>query len=404
MNHKFPLGTRQPVAVSHKPDGGQQRRELPAIVTTPARRKSEGDKSLRTYAEVQAMPVAKPFAPPMPSPEMILQQLNHAVVFIDAELRITMTNAAARRMARMEPQGTTIDLAPVVWGTMLDTDGHAVPPSDWPWAKAMRGESIIQQQCRLLHANASYDILFSAVPSIAANGESNGAIATFTDITQPNRRAQLLREQAVRRERIRMAEDMHDTFCQRLNAVVLQLQAAQDCIPSDHQSALYHLKVAHAVTRESLADARRTMWTLCHESLGDVDAAFALGEIAKRVMRGTPISLDLSVPQHRRHIPPPVGLELLRIGEEALSNVVKHSQATRVSLELAYKRHNLYLSVEDDGCGFLFTHCRDRQSGFGLTSMRERADRLGGRVSVASELGKGTRVTAIIPWPAAAAA
>jgi signal transduction histidine kinase len=368
--------------------------------STPRPALADGSAALRLVRHPHD-PAAKgnktvPF-PVAKSASAIWQDLPDAVVIIDRRGRIALTNAAARRVAQVAPQGMPIDLAPQIWGRMLDLEGQEVSAYNWPCAKAMRGESTTQQEYRLVHANGSfYDVLFSAAPMGGTNGEAGGVLATFTDITQHNRRALLRRQQAVTRERGRMAEDIHDSLCQKLNAIVLQLQTALDCLDTDCQPAIRHFKTAYDVARESLAHARRSMWTFCHESLGDIDPAFALSDVAKQAVRGTPISLDLSLQERPRELPPQVSLELLRISQEALSNVVKHSQATKVQIMLIYRRRALHFSVQDDGRGFI--RASDHLSkGFGLLSMRERAERLGGTLSVVSRPGKGTRVVAIIP-------
>ena len=344
-----------------------------------------------------SFPVAK-------SASAIWKDLPNGVVVFDGEGRIILTNAAARRVAQADPQGMLMDLAPRIWGKMFDSEGREVAPCDWPSAKAMRGESTTQQECRLVQENgAYYDVLFSAAPVRMINGEPGGVLATLTDITQHNKRALLLRQEAVRRERGRMAEDIHDSLSQKLSAIVLQLQTALDCFDADRSPALRHFKAAYDVARESLAHARQSMWTFCHESLGDIDPASALSELAKQAVKGTPISVDLSLQQRPRQLPPQVSLELLRISQEALCNVVKHSQASRVQIVLVYRRRALHFSVEDDGRGFIRASDGARK-GFGLVSMRERAERLGGTLSVESRPGKGTRVALVIPLSACAAA
>lgn len=379
--------------------------------TSPPRRLARQ----RTIVEARCIR-RRPYAPlarmnktastsPIASMETIWRRLADGIVVVDRTQKIVMANAEARRLAQIDPQEMSIELAPLIWGRMLDLQGREIPVHQWPCAKASRGESTTQQECRLVHESGRYyDVLFSAAPITVANGEPAAAVVTMTDLTRHNSRALVLRQQAVSRERRRMAEDIHDAFCQRLHAIVLQLQTAQDYLMADCQPALRHLTVAYDVARECLTEARRSMWTFCHESLGDIDPAFTLSRVAEQIVRGTPISLNLSLQPQPRALSPKVPFELVRISQEALSNVVKHSRATKVDIELAYKRQTLHFSVQDDGRGFIRTHSNNRKCGFGLISMQERAERLGGKIIIDSKPGRGTRVAAVIPLSSHSAA
>ncbi|HEY1939849.1 MAG TPA: ATP-binding protein [Candidatus Angelobacter sp.] len=336
--------------------------------------------------------------------ETIWRKLSDGIVISDAQGRITLINSAAQQMAQMEAQGMLLEFAAQIWGRLFDLGGHEIAPQNWPTMRAARGHTTVQQECRLVQGQGEYhDILFSAAPLCIAGGKAAGVIATLTDITELSRRSLLLRQQAVSRERNRMAEDLHDVFCQKLNAILLQLEAAQCCATGDDEYT-GRVRTATDIARGCLTEARSCLWTFCHESLGGVDPASKLSEVAKKMVRGTPICLDLSLQQQPRALPPKLPLELLRIGQEALSNVVKHSGATRVNIELAYKRQAVHFSVQDDGRGFIRRSVDLRKKGFGLISMKERTERLGGKMSVDSRPGGGTRVAAVIPLPFAIAA
>ena len=336
--------------------------------------------------------------------ETIWPKLADGIVISDAQGRITLINSTAQEMAQIDAQGMLLEFAPLIWGRLLDVEGHEIAPERWPTMRAARGYTTVQQQCRLLQPEGEYyDILLSAAPLKIANSKPAGVIATLTDITELCRRNLLLRQQAVSRERSRMAEDLHDAFCQKLSAILLQLEAAQSCGTSESECT-GRLRIVTDIARACMAEARSSLWTFCHESLGEADPASKLIEVAQKMVQGTTISLDLSLQQQPRALPPKLPLELLRIGQEALSNVVKHSGATRVNIELAYKPEAVHFSVQDDGRGFTRPSVDSRKRGFGLISMKERTERLGGKISVDSRPGKGTRVAAVIPLPFALAA
>ncbi|HET6935666.1 MAG TPA: ATP-binding protein [Candidatus Angelobacter sp.] len=327
--------------------------------------------------------------------ETIWGKLADGIVISNAEGKISVANATARELGQMDPQGMPLDCAPLIWGRMFDQPGHEVAPAEWPTMRASRGHSTTQLECQLVQAHGKqHDVLFSAAPMPSMNGKPVGVIATLTDITQLKRRTLMLRQKAVSRERNRMAEDIHDGFCQGLSSIMLQLETAQSCLPADCESAFPHLKTACDVARNTMAEARRSMWTFCHESLGDIDPASRLCDVAKLMLRGTRISLSLSLQQE---LPVRIPLELLRISQEALSNVIKHSQASRVKIALTYRNWALHLLVCDDGRGFVCRSPDPLVRGFGLISMRERAERLGGKIRIDSQPGEGTRVSAVIP-------
>jgi signal transduction histidine kinase len=101
-----------------------------------------------------------------------------------------------------------------------------------------------------------------------------------------------------------------------------------------------------------------------------------------------------------RACPPKVENQLLRIGQEAVTNAVRHSGASRIALELCFEPDTVTLRVSDDGCGFEYREAaHDADTHYGLTSMRERAVDLGGHFTVTSAAGHGTIVEATVPSP-----
>jgi signal transduction histidine kinase len=332
--------------------------------------------------------------------ELIWQQAGVGIVVYDAAGEVTWANVAALKLGLNPADPTTWALD--AWGEILDSNGCHIPPEQSPCMKAMRGETTSGQECRLLRSGSGFcDILFSAAP-IIRNQQVVGAIATLTDITQRKREELKLREDAVFKERSRMATDLHDTICQSLNAISLLLEAAEDEFSAETAKARRHLRRAHEIARESLAEARRSMWTLSHESLEREDLAPALSFIARQLFAGTLVKVELSLQPETCSLSSELRRELLRIGREALANVLKHAQATKVHLGLAYQNSEVQLCVFDNGHGFASASIRRvGGGGWGLNNMRKRAERMGGKLVVHSLPGKGTRVMATLPLHAA---
>jgi signal transduction histidine kinase len=204
-----------------------------------------------------------------------------------------------------------------------------------------------------------------------------------------------------------MAADLHDSLAQGLNAIVLQLQAAEEEFSENGSESLRHIRQARDVARQTLAFARSTMWTLCDEPQARRDGdeqpgnlAPALSLLAHQLFAASPIKLKCSLEQPGCAMPAHVKDGLLRIAKEALANVMKHAGATAVHIRLLYRHGQVQLSVEDNGCGFVSAPSSQFHRSFGLSSMRERARRLSGTVIVKSRPGNGTRVTVLVPLAA----
>jgi len=336
-----------------------------------------------------------------PFMDMVLQQAPNSIIVCDTQGKITLVNAAARQLAQVNPEGRLLDCAPNIWGELFDLNGCYLPAQEWPCMRALHGETTNGKQYHLKQTGgSSYDLLFSAVPIRTADKNIAGAMATLTDITQYRQAERMQRQETVWKERRRMAADLHDTLSQGLNAIVLQLQAAEQDFAENIDEARRHLRHARDVARASLAHARSSMWTLTDESLEGQELGPALSSLAKQFFIATPVKLEFSFQKQARTLSPEIRLELLRIGKEALANVQKHAQATTVRIQLVYKHRKIQLCVDDDGRGFVRAPISGIRRSFGLSSMHERAQRLGGKAVVKSQPGRGTRVLALVPLPA----
>lgn len=207
-------------------------------------------------------------------------------------------------------------------------------------------------------------------------------------------RASLLRaerEAGVLTERQRLAREIHDTLAQQFTSIIMHLAAARLGDPATMQT---RVQQAEQTAREGLDEARRMIWDMSPEQLEQASLVESIEGVAARwsvenaasvamAVTGTPYPLDSSI-----------DVALLRISQEALHNIKKHARAQNVNITLSYMPDILVLDVADDGQGF--EPVLDRR-GFGLKSMRERAEELGGELTVESEPGKGTKIAVMIP-------
>jgi signal transduction histidine kinase len=202
------------------------------------------------------------------------------------------------------------------------------------------------------------------------------------------------RRQAVLEERNRMARDIHDTLAQGFGAILMQLQSAQRVAGSLPAAAARSLETAVDLARTHLIDARRSVSALRPQApeAGD-DLTAALQRMTDLARRTTDVPIQLTVAD----LPPidrGVDREIIGIAQEALTNAVRHARARRIAIHASAVRSvGFRLSVSDDGRGIAKEH---RDAGFGMTSMQERAERIGASLTIVTAPRSGTEV--VLAW------
>lgn len=211
-------------------------------------------------------------------------------------------------------------------------------------------------------------------------------------------------EAAVLEERTRLARDIHDTLAQGLTGIVVMLGAAQRALAAAPDQAAEHLDLAGRMARESLAEARRSVWNMRAGALERGNLGDALQTLADQPLRP---EIAVRFEQHGTPWPLSAGVEsaLLRIAQEALANVARHAGASAALVTLFYTDDAVALRIHDNGAGFDDAALRPRAApapwhGFGLLGMRERLAALGGTLTLRNN--GGADVLATVPRPAAA--
>ena len=197
---------------------------------------------------------------------------------------------------------------------------------------------------------------------------------------------------AVLAERNRIAREIHDTLAQGFVAVSVQLQIVGRLLSQSTDTARQHLDEAQELVRTGLDDARRAIWELRSQNSENQDLASRLMQIAERVTASTEIKTQVEVHGAYRPLPTQIESELLRIAQEAVTNVVRHAEATRIDIRLDFARRRVKMSIADNGHGFANDAPSVAEGHFGITGMNERARQMGGGVTVTSNEGEGTRV------------
>ncbi len=201
------------------------------------------------------------------------------------------------------------------------------------------------------------------------------------------------RRKAILEERNRLARDIHDNLAQGFAAILMQLQAAQREAGSVPPSVARNVENAVDLARTHLTEARRSVGTL-RPTVGTIeDVGQAIKRLAELGQRSTTVPIDVQLDELPR-FGDGVEREILGIAQEALTNAVRHSQARRILIRASsINSLGLRLSVADDGRGIP----GDRSNaGFGLTSMQERADRIGASLTIVTAPRSGTEV--VLAW------
>ena len=212
-------------------------------------------------------------------------------------------------------------------------------------------------------------------------------------------RSRLGREAALE-ERTRLARELHDTLEQNLAGIGYALEAVKHTL--DHPGvARSHLDRALGHVDQSMGEARRAVSALRPRVLEEGDLASALHKLAGEMTRGGVARADVDVSGSPWPLLPKVEDHLFRIGQEAITNALKHAGADRLRIELRFADAALELVVRDDGGGF-DTAARSDDDHFGLVGMRERAAKVGATLDIRSARGQGTTVRVSVARQAAA--
>jgi signal transduction histidine kinase len=222
-----------------------------------------------------------------------------------------------------------------------------------------------------------------------SDGELLRGMSDVLALTLANARSfRRLRSLAAAEERSRIARDLHDRLGQYLTYIALELER----INGERDQPSPELKKLHEDVQGAISEFRDTLIELRATVSSDRPLTVVLSEVIDRFRKRSMIDVQMVVPRTAERLPAIIENELLRIAQEALVNVQKHSSASQVHIRWTIADGRGVLVVEDDGRGFDPTK-GIRGSAYGLVGMRERAASVGAMLEISSEPGQGTTIT-----------
>lgn len=193
-------------------------------------------------------------------------------------------------------------------------------------------------------------------------------------------------------ERERLAREIHDTLAQGFASIVVLAEAARAGLAADPARSAQQLRSIESTARENLTEARDLVASGGRPGqAATASVAATLRRVLDRFTEDTGIAVDADLAD--LDCDQPTRIALLRCTQESLANVRKHARASTVGVVLARRPYGVELEITDDGAGFAV----EESTGFGLDGMRKRLAELGGRLTVTSSVGDGTRILATVP-------
>ena len=318
-----------------------------------------------------------------------LQQLSAITAALSSEVQL------ARVLAQVAEAGRSLAHAQAVTVALLE---------DQEWrivASVGSPDSHLQSLEIMLHAKGETIGSLSYWSVQPANSALRQALQPFADAAAMAIYNAQLYEQArfsaTLAERNRLARDFHDTLAQQLTGLRLQIEAGMRNLHQPEKAQL-RLQKAYDLALAALHDLRRSVWNLSAPAIDGRVLSDVLAELVDTFHQRTNIQSQYSHDGQELTLPSDVAIQVLRVVNEALSNVEKHAQAKHVAIRSTVAAGQLQITVSDDGQGFELAAVQQTASGgFGLTSMRERTQLIQGSLSIQSQPSAGTLLTLCLP-------
>ncbi len=207
--------------------------------------------------------------------------------------------------------------------------------------------------------------------------------------------------EAQEEERYRLARDIHDGPAQSLASIVIKAELSEKLIEKEPLKAKEELKSLKMVGKDTLKEVRKVIYDLRPMSLDDLGLRATIERHVYNFKEGTGIDVELKVIGKIDNLDSAIEIAVFRIIQEGLSNVYKHSKASKVNLVIENSTEKISVTISDNGIGFDTTKRMETEGittgGYGIASMEERVGLLGGEMTIRSFPGSGTRISLYIP-------
>jgi len=337
----------------------------------------------------------------------IIDGLAEAIMVIRTDYRVTLMNRAARELSS---GGAGVSESPLCYQishrreTPCGGTGHPCPLQRV--RQSGQPITVVRENYQADGERRWVEVLAS--PLWGANGTLEGIIESIRDITERVQAQEVLEEytdrlraltaqlaEVTETERRQLARELHDQVGQNLTALGINLNIVRMQMPQETASpVLSRLDDSLSLVEQTAERVRDVMAHLRPPALDDYGLVAALRWYGEQFARRTGIAVTVEGEEPTPRPAARVENALFRIAQEALTNVAKHAQATHVMLTVAMEGGTLHLLVADDGIGFDPAHLAEPTGGrgWGLLTMTERAEAVGGHCLIESSPGRGTQV------------
>jgi len=199
------------------------------------------------------------------------------------------------------------------------------------------------------------------------------------------------------KERTRIAQELHDSLIQDVMGISLQIEVTDELLPRDFP-AKQSLSRALALCKSALDAGRRALNDLRTASLSAADLVKSFSQLTNEFTRDPGTEIAVIVEGRERPLNAVTGHEVLQVGRQAITNALQHAHARKIHVLLSYGERHFELRIRDNGRGINEETLNLQRPGhYGIAGMKERAERLGGSISIGSRVGEGTEVSLTVP-------
>jgi two-component system sensor histidine kinase UhpB len=283
----------------------------------------------------------------------------------------------------------------------------SVLTNSWIISTALKPLSDLRQVVNQIHTgNAHLDIdqLQVADPDIREFARVLQDL--LLQLEERNQKLRALSERAItaqEEERKNIARSLHDDTGQALSMLIINLERLENRLPIGDTELRPKLETSRKLASDSLAELRKIVYGLRPSMLDDLGLIPAIRWYSRSILEGNGVQVRISLPEEPFELPAHLATTLFRIAQEGINNIMRHAGAKTTDICLTFESQGVHLRIQDDGQGFdpqLIAGSVVNLQHLGLLGMQERAELVGGKVTVESGLGRGTQLNVFVPLPA----